>query len=316
MNQEKQKIAKHIMDIVDQQALDYLKIPNITAVGFSEKFSGDRYTGEPCISIFVEKKLPKNEVKTTELIPATMHLGSFGNEVVATDVLESGVFTALAVHTKYTSPSRPGDSIGHHKITAGTLGAAVVDNITGQQAVLSNNHVLANQNNAKTGDIIHQPGPADPGSEKFGHLIRFIPINFNSPNRVDCALCDYRHRSIISVPYPNTPQPHPDTPAIGLLFAGSVNKTILNPIEQVLSILNISLLTPNAYVTAQLHDRVQKVGRTTGQTQGRVESIHTWVKVKFGVNEVIFKDQIIVVGDSAGQFSQGGDSGSMVIRKR
>src|SRR5713101_5810378 len=55
-----------------------------------------------------------------------------------------------------------GCSIGHFRITAGTLGC-FVSTKSGEPRILSNNHVLANENSGKKGDAIIQPGQFDGG---------------------------------------------------------------------------------------------------------------------------------------------------------
>ncbi len=72
---------------------------------------------------------------------------------------------AIPWHQKMTRPLRIGASIGHFKLTAGTLGAFVRSRDDGSVLILSNNHVLANENKAKKGDHILQPGAFDGGQE-------------------------------------------------------------------------------------------------------------------------------------------------------
>ena len=56
---------------------------------------------------------------------------------------------------------------------------------------------------------------------------------------------------------------------------------------------------------------VQKYGRTTGQTEGRVWGVNVTVNVSYGSDGVAtFVKQIWVRG---GGFSEGGDSGSLVV---
>jgi hypothetical protein len=43
--------------------------------------------------------------------------------------------------------------VGHFKITAGTIGAIAREKKTGRDVILSNNHVLANENAAKIGAL-------------------------------------------------------------------------------------------------------------------------------------------------------------------
>jgi hypothetical protein len=57
----------------------------------------------------------------------------------------------------------------------------VTDKTTGERFILSNNHVLANSNNALVGDAILQPGAIDGGqnpADKVATLERFIKIRF------------------------------------------------------------------------------------------------------------------------------------------
>ena len=91
--------------------------------------------------------------------------------------------------------SRPvpiGVSVGHPDITAGTIGARVTDGTN--FFVLSNNHVLANQNDAAIGDAAIQPGTFDGGSapgDTLGTLADFEPMVFDDTtanNTMDAAI--------------------------------------------------------------------------------------------------------------------------------
>ena len=82
------------------------------------------------------------------------------------DVQYIGVPTkraAIPWTQKKTTPLKIGSSIGHYKITAGTLGGFVRSRDDGSVLILSNNHVLANENKGKKGDAILQPGAIDGG---------------------------------------------------------------------------------------------------------------------------------------------------------
>ena len=57
--------------------------------------------------------------------------------------------------------------------------------------ILSNNHVLANENRAKKGDSIIQPGAIDGGAspaDRVGSLLRFVRLKASATNLVDCAI--------------------------------------------------------------------------------------------------------------------------------
>src|SRR5258708_4183987 len=71
---------------------------------------------------------------------------------------------ALPWYRTRQRPLLPGSSVGHFKITAGTIGAIAREKKTNRDVILSNNHVLANENVAKIGDAILQAGAFDGGA--------------------------------------------------------------------------------------------------------------------------------------------------------
>src|SRR5207253_2932602 len=101
---------------------------------------------------------------------------------------EGPVIEAVGEFTERQRPAEGGSSVGHFAITAGTLGCLCV--VDGNLCILSNNHVLANVNRGKRGDAILQPGRVDGGTsaDKIAELQDFVKINFNSSNKVDCAV--------------------------------------------------------------------------------------------------------------------------------
>ena len=64
--------------------------------------------------------------------------------------------------------------------------------------------------------------------------------------------------------------------------------------------------------SAGVGDGVTKLGRTTGSTTGTVIGINVNVRVTYDTGRARFTGQIMIEGDS-GAFSDGGDSGSMVL---
>src|SRR5262249_911724 len=90
----------------------------------------------------------------------------------------------------YQSKVRPlmiAASIRPFDITAGTLGCFVTRPKIKAIGVLSNNHVLANENRAKKGDAILQPGKADGGKgrDRVATLDRFVPLKTGTHNVLD-----------------------------------------------------------------------------------------------------------------------------------
>lgn len=243
---------------------------NVLGVGIGEKITAGRPTGKVCLKVYVEKKLPLSKLSTKNLVPPK--LGR-----VVTDVEEVGKIRAFS-NTLRERPAKGGASIGHYKITAGTLGCVVIDKITKKKLILSNNHVLADSNRAKIGDAILQPGKYDGGRlgpDTFAKLLRFEKIRFRGEsNHVDCALAES-------------------------LKTGSVSSEI------------IEIGTPKGVVTAKRGMSLQKSGRTTGYTLGKVKDIDASIKVDYDGRTAVFVKQILTTA-----MSQGGDSGSLVLNKK
>lgn len=244
-----------------------LEIANVVGVGTGEKVRAGVPLGRLCLKVYVEKKYPKNQVSKTDIIPQIV-------SSIETDVEEVGKIVALGFTERYR-PALGGASIGHYKITAGTFGCLVKDSATGQALILSNNHVLANSNNAKKGDAILQPGPYDGGKKAkdlIGYLERWHEIKFDKEaNYVDAALA--RPKDAKSV--------KPEIMEIGIL---------------------------RGTAKAKLGMLIQKSGRTTGHTIGKIKDISATVKVNYDDNVALFRNQIL-----ATNISQGGDSGSLVL---
>ena len=175
-------------------------------------------------------------------------------------------------------PLRPGLSVAHVAVTAGTIGAFVTTGEDGAVLVLSNNHVLADSDRASAGDVVVQPGPADGGSvggDRIGVLHRAVPLRPGGTNVVDGATATVDEGVDVEIAHP----------------AGTLA----------------------GWVAADDDDHVEKVGRTTGLTRGRITAIELdGLRVEYPVGTVTFDDQIEVTGDGPGPFSAGGDSGSVV----
>lgn len=181
-----------------------------------------------------------------------------------------------------------------HCVGAGTLGVLVRDPASGDMYGLSNNHVSGACNNAMPGLPILAPGPLDAtevASDPFtiGRHSRLLPINDGIPENIDidvnCDVAVFRLSDPTKVS--SMQRSVTDTPA-----------TVSDPLPSM---------------------RVEKVGRTTGHTTGKiVAQSATPLPVSYSVNEygvkktVYFKDAFIIQGDAGVPFSKAGDSGSLV----
>ena len=188
----------------------------------------------------------------------------------------------------YQQRQRPlliGCSIGHFAITAGTLGCFVKPRTGSELLVLSNNHVLANENRGKRGDAIVQQATLDGGkvpADVVAKLGDFIRMKKRGANFVDCAL--------------------------GELAAGIRSETTKLRGLGKLSGLGDAFLDEGT--------EVAKLGRTTGLTRGRVTAFELDnVVVGYDIGNLRFDDQVEIEGAGDGPFSDGGDSGSLIVGK-
>jgi hypothetical protein len=169
----------------------------------------------------------------------------------------------------------------------GTLGALVEDG-SGNQYILSNNHVLARTNAAATGEGIIQPGLIDQSPACFkdntdivANLSEFIPILFKTkgtmpPNAVDAAIARVRADYVYSTGT--------------ILDIGTLSSDTVEPI---------------------LGMAVKKSGRTTGLTRGTISAIDVTVDISYGSGKSArFTNQTMV---TPGGFIAAGDSGSLMV---
>lgn len=127
------------------------------AVGFKEE-KGESH-GELSVVVLVEQKKPLAALSASDVIPPELN-------GVRTDVYEVGYLRAFQTPRDRFRPVIPnGVSVGHYKVTAGTLGTIVKDRVSGERFLLSNNHVFANANDAAVGDAILQPATMDGGTD-------------------------------------------------------------------------------------------------------------------------------------------------------
>ena len=165
---------------------------------------------------------------------------------------------------------------------SGTLGSLVGD-MSDTQFILSNNHVIADTNRAKKGELIVQPGLAEQTiqcnkikSDAVATFSRTVKIKFGKHNKntIDAA--------------------------IAAVKPGDVNPEILN-----IGAIAGSTVDPTVGLA------VQKMGRTTCVTSAAISVVSMNGSVNYGSGKIAnFVNQIVI--DSPG-FSGPGDSGSLVL---
>jgi hypothetical protein len=287
--------------------------PNIVGAAFGQRHAHGEQTDEPALVIYVVSKMPHQFLPPSRLLPRRMYVGG---ECVEVDVVETGIIYAHSF-TARERPAPQGVSVAHVAVTAGTIGAVVTDNTDSSQCILSNNHVLANINAGVIGDSIVQPGPFDGGvspADDIATLKRFVTLNATG-NTVDCALgqviiSDGVSPVVDAVKNNLMPVASPAHPAVGLLFAGSCGRTIMNPIDSVLSGLNISFPAgAGSTVAADIGMNVEKVGRTSEYTTSTIKEIDATVTIGYPDMSRTFDHQM-----TTAWMSDPGDSGSLICQ--
>ncbi|MGH7674045.1 MAG: CARDB domain-containing protein, partial [Gemmatimonadales bacterium] len=239
-------------------------------------------TGEPAVKILVAGPDVQGLPRVLGGVPVTVQV--------------TGLLMAFSDPTTKARPAPLGFSVGHPAITAGTIGARVVDQ-AGNVYILSNNHVLANGNDAAIGDPALQPGAFDGGTaaDQIGTLAAFQAITFSSTanNTIDAAIALVQPSDLTNT----TPEDGYGTP--NAVVFGDANGDGLFDDK-----------------TALLGRAVQKFGRTTKLTKGQITGINATVNICYEafiiwcVKSARFVDQLII---EPGGFSGGGDSGSLIV---
>jgi hypothetical protein len=161
----------------------------------------------------------------------------------------------------------------------GTLGSLLTNGTN--RYILSNNHILARQDQASVGEDISQPGLIDNGCRPATIVADFTAAPHLGTN-VDAAIAQLRDSLM-------------DTTGF-IQGIGTISSVVKAP--------TVGLA-------------VEKSGRTTGTTTGTIGSINTSVNVQYqircgqGKKYVISYTNQIVINSSS--FSAGGDSGSLIV---
>src|SRR3989454_6254543 len=214
---------------------------NVVGVGLGTKVTkGKATTRQPCVRFYVDRKLGETAIPPEFVLPSTVN-------GVPTDVIETGRFlaqpAAVPVQQRRQRPASPGCSIGFQFtgakagfVMAGTFGAVVAAGSV--RYILSNNHVLADENSLPIGSAIFQPGLLDHGkvsTDQIARLTRFVPLKAGAANVVDAAIAGAGDSgSLIAA--------RPSARARGLLFPGSSRFTTANHIGDVLDARDVVLV--------------------------------------------------------------------------
>jgi hypothetical protein len=258
-------------------------------------------------------------ISSTGVTYVVATVGASSSKASATLLLNSaGVSSSPASHqAQVTVPVQLGASGGNavdydtrgNQIAdccGGTLGSLIQDG-NGHQFLLSNNHVLARSDQAGMGDSISQPGLIDnnctplgegPGTTQVGSLAGWLALGSKSTN-ADAAIAQVASGAVDT------------TGSILELGARQADGSLAAAPPGISS-------TGGKGETAALGQMVAKSGRTTGLTCGNVSALNLDVNVDYYQDcaetkaylTKTFTNQLAISGN---QFSDAGDSGSLVV---
>jgi hypothetical protein len=266
---------------------------NVLGSGLGMKWVNGLPTDQPAIIVFVQEKYDlENEFfahAADTLVPS--EIDGIKTDIISVGHLIPHIRAQLETDNKeYCAKKRPltpGYSIAHGSVSAGTLGGFFVDKDY-ELVILSNSHVLAHEGKAKAGDLIYQPGPAD-GNQ----VIQFA--GWNQPT------ADIPHVASLKdfVPFADT---NTQDSAIAKIPHELFAAGIVNPIYPKMN-------KPIGGVTdAAVGLSLQKVGRTTGYTVGKILATGASFTIQYECGAVKFENVIVTSAMSAP-----GDSGSLVF---
>lgn len=305
--------------------------PNVVGVGVGYQEKKRRSTGREAIVVFVEKKIPAGELAENDMVPRSLS----GNTV---DVIETEKIRFLEEDDELPGepggkgyprdmeifenrkeryrPAPGGCSIGHYQVTAGTMGAVVLDQETGCRLILSNNHVMANSSSgqddrARPGDSILQPGAYDGGEipdDILGNLERFVPLQrtFQETRCLTAKSWEKAGNKLLTLFLPH----------YRLFFqryndkGNLVDAALAKPLhDEDISEEILFLGKPKSSAAVKPGQTIAFSGRTSGVSRGKVIAVEVSLNISLGEKEqVYFVDQLLTSA-----LSRPGDSGSLLM---
>ncbi len=283
-----EQLSAALREFIRSEGSNYLKDPNVSSIGIGYKIRDGKQTKELSIQFTVDQKVLPEELGrlASKELPDSITVAGVK---IPTDVIQRSYRPDFRVVPEADvderkvriDPVRPGVSVGHQTITAGTIGAIVYDVETGRPCVLSNWHVL-NGDDGKLGDIVVQPGPHDDNRIERNHLGALLRSHLGIAG--DGAIAELGSRDV-------------DPSIFGLD------------------------VVPDELGDPELGDKVVKSGRTTGVTHGIVRRVDTIAKIDYGPHAGVVEVGGFEIGIDPGkrpqddEVSKGGDSGAAWLFK-
>lgn len=255
----------------------WLRSSGIQGFGVADRSTGElRLEGERALKVYVDEKRPL--ARLANAAPRRLRLPGVA-EALEIDVEAIG---ALSAHgcAALRRPALAGCSVGVVGGEAGTLGCLVRDLDTGARLVLGAGHVLAPRGRSSVGAALRQPAPVDCGRARdaIARVLRHTPLRRGAgyPNRVDAAVAELHDPS-------------------------SVSRTM-----RVSGRRLVGVRAPKVGL------RVEKVGRTSGRTRGKILDADASLRIRFSSASkparLGFRNLVLCE-----YMSRGGDSGAIAI---
>jgi len=277
------------------------------------KVVSGRKTNIKAFVVYVSRKVPAEDLEKRDLVPEELVLDgeNRGRLSIPTDVVEIGEIVALSCCGTDAESSSVRDRIrpvvagisamGYWPgSTACTLGYFAWNKKEGEEAFLGyimNNHCSSDENKYERGISILQPSPYDGGvypRDEIGKLWRTVKIKF------DEYTCSFRNTLLkILRAFQRTPE-------------NRVDASLIKPREGISWEPEVYYIGQLAGVReAELGEKVQKVGRTTGWTKdGEVIDTDWSGYVQYSRGRAFFTDCVLIYRP---EFSRGGDSSSPIV---
>lgn len=260
------KTLEEIWEVKKLNEEELIDKKNALSVGIGYVHKGNHRTSELGIVVNVGEKVGIQALRKKDRIPSEI-------DGVRVDVFQSGELVKES-YRQQVFPLTCGYSVGNSTITAGTLGyPAKRDGVVG---ITSNAHVFCSDPSKGMDEqdsrLIVQPGPLDGGDTLRAELGGYYVIDPTRRNKIDSAWARL-----------NDPEDY----------------TLLVPELG----FECGVLDTSGDI---LGENINKVGRTTGVTNGRVTQIDVLANVSYGSFVAKFEGCV-----ATENMSSGGDSGSI-----
>ena len=282
------------MQAQEQNCDSLLVHPDVAGVATGFRHRKGKFTRQVCVQVFVPQKRDKTHLPADAVLPPEV-AGPDGT-MVPTDVIECGVMQPLTDPTRYR-PVVGGSSMGTvNRVSAGTLGGFVCDELNDDAVWLTNNHVVT-----------------DPGARTV------IPADNRvvQQSRLDggAAPADVIGRTRRITPIPTAPAGPAPVSALDAAI-GSIDEPYR------VEVVDIGA-APYELGAPALNMLVQKRGRTTEHTtNGRVVSLNAQWTLNYGT---MWSPTFATIGTGGSVFNiattdgnpfgDRGDSGSLVSNR-